>query len=138
MADKLTPQKRSANMAAIRSKNMKPELIVRKWLFARGYRYRLHGKGLAGKPDLVFASRKKVIFVHGCFWHQHDDPDCLDGRRPKTRLDYWDKKLSGNLARDQRNLASLQQAGWQVMTVWECETKRMDAVGPQLIEFLSA
>lgn len=136
MADKLTPRERSANMAAIRSKNMKPELIVRKWLFSRGYRYRVHAKGLAGKPDLVFSSRRKVIFVHGCFWHQHDDPECLDGRMPKTRLEYWDKKLSGNQERDRRNVLSLQQAGWKVMIVWECQTKDMGATGPQMAEFL--
>lgn len=137
MVDKLTPARRSKNMAAIRSKDMLPELAVRRWLFARGYRYRIHGKGLPGRPDLVFPARKLVIFVHGCFWHQHDDPLCLDGRRPKSRQDYWDEKLSSNIARDQRNRTELENAGWRVLVIWECETKSMDKLGPKLLQSLA-
>ncbi|KPP82023.1 MAG: DNA mismatch endonuclease, patch repair protein [Oceanicaulis sp. HLUCCA04] len=137
MTDKLTPEHRSRNMAAIRSKGMKPERIVRSLVHGMGYRYRLHRKGLPGKPDLVFGPRRKLIFVHGCFWHQHDDPVCKIARKPRSNLDYWEKKLSRNVARDQRNLAALEAVGWSVLTVWECETKHLDTLKARLHQFLS-
>ena len=137
MADKLTPSHRSRNMAAIRSKDMKPELIVRRLVHSLGYRYRLHRKDLPGKPDLVFGPRKRVIFVHGCFWHQHDDPNCRDGRMPKSRLDYWEPKLRRNLERDKDNQRKLEQAGWKVLIVWECETKDAAKLTEKLTTFLS-
>jgi DNA mismatch endonuclease, patch repair protein len=112
-------------------------MAVRSWLHKRGFRYRLHAKELPGKPDLVFPSRRKVIFVHGCFWHQHPDTLCLDGRPPKSRTEYWGPKLLGNVARDQSHKQHLIEMGWEVMTVWECETKDMSAVGPNLLRFLS-
>lgn len=115
---------------------MLPELRVRKWLHCKGYRYRLHKKGLPGKPDIVFGSRRKVIFVHGCFWHQHDKTGCLDGRAPKTRLDYWNNKLRTNVERDERVRLTLIEMGWQVLVVWECETKDIEALGERLLEFL--
>ncbi|MEW2913212.1 DNA mismatch endonuclease Vsr [Leisingera sp. JC11] len=133
MADKLTPERRSANMAKIRAKNTKPEMLVRRMVHGMGYRYRLHRKDLPGKPDLVFGPRRKVIFVHGCFWHLHD---CRDGRIPASRRDYWEPKLQRNAERDAEQLAALQAAGWQVLTVWECETKDLGALQSRLAEFL--
>lgn len=124
-------------MSAIKSRNMKPEMAVRSWLHRKGFRYRLHVKALPGKPDLVFSSLRKVIFVHGCFWHQHSDPLCLDGRIPKSRVEYWRPKLSGNVARDDEQQLKLRAAGWDVMTVWECETGDMSSTGQKLVRFLN-
>lgn len=124
-------------MAAIRSKDMKPEMAVRRLVHSLGFRYRLHNKKLPGKPDLVFKSRRKVVFVHGCFWHQHDDPTCLDGRLPKSRPEYWIPKLSKNRERDQRNIKALQDEGWAVAVVWECETRDIPALEEKLRRFLS-
>jgi len=116
---------------------MKPELIVRRLVHSLGYRYRLHKKELPGKPDLVFGTRKKVIFVHGCFWHQHNDPNCKDGRLPKSRLDYWLSKLEKNKLRDQTNAEQLTNLGWESLVVWECETKDVSALRERIIEFLN-
>lgn len=113
-------------MAAIRSKNMKPEMRVRSLVHRMGYRFRLHRKDLPGKPDLVFGPRRKVIFVHGCYWHQHSDPACLDGRPPKSNTAYWLPKLQRNVERDASNIEALEALGWSVMVIWECETKRED------------
>ena len=121
MADTVAATRRSEIMSGIRSKGMKPEMIVRRELHARGYRYRLHGGDLPGKPDLVFAGRRKVIFVHGCFWHQHADPACRIVRRPKSNLDYWMPKLERNVARDAENRVRLRRLGWEVLVIWECE-----------------
>ena len=136
MTDKLTPERRSANMASIRSRDTAPEMAVRKLAHALGYRFRLHRKDLPGKPDLVFPGRKAIIFVHGCFWHQHPDPQCKDGRRPKSRPGYWGPKLDGNLTRDARRQAELEAAGWKVLVVWECRTRDTDALAAALIDFL--
>jgi DNA mismatch endonuclease (patch repair protein) len=122
-------------MSKIRSTHTKPELIVRRLLHAAGYRYRLHRKDLAGKPDLVFAGRRKVIFVHGCFWHQHDAASCLDGRRPKSNTSYWEPKLTRNVDRDKTAVAQLEAEGWAVLTVWECETRDVGLAG-RLRDFL--
>lgn len=126
--DKLTPSRRSANMRAIRSKNTRPELLVRKTLRCSGFTgYRLHRKDLPGRPDIAFIGRKKAIFVHGCFWHGHD---CREGsRRPKSRTDYWLPKISGNQNRDSTHRARLTAAGWDVMVVWGCEVSRDDLSG---------
>ena len=137
MTDRLSPEDRSRNMAAIRSKGMKPERIVRSLVHRMGYRYRLHRKGLPGKPDLVFGPRRKVIFVHGCFWHQHDDPACKIARKPKSNQGYWDEKLARNVARDKRNQAGLEAQGWSVLIIWECETKDVEALKGILQRFLS-
>jgi DNA mismatch endonuclease (patch repair protein) len=134
--DKLSPERRSANMARIRSQNTSPELTLRKLIHGLGYRFRLHRKGLPGKPDLVFPSRKKVIFVHGCFWHQHADPKCLDGRPPKSNLNYWLPKLARNAERDAKARAALNAQGWRVLAVWECETKDAQRLAPKIAEFL--
>lgn len=136
--DVLTPARRSANMARIRSRDTKPEMIVRRILHAAGYRYRLHGKGLPGKPDLVVRSRRKVVFVHGCFWHQHDQENCLDGRKPKSNTVYWHSKLESNVDRDRDHVARLEADGWQVEVVWECETERPDELLDRLQAFLEA
>lgn len=124
MVDSVTPALRSEIMSRVRSKNTRPEMIVRRMLHKAGYRYRLHTADLPGKPDLVFAGRKKVIFIHGCFWHMHES--CAMARIPKSRVEFWTAKLSANRDRDTRNVAELRQAGWDVLTVWECELARSD------------
>ena len=108
-------------MRAIRSRDMKPELHVRRAAHGLGYRFRLHRADLPGKPDLVFAGRQKVIFVHGCFWHQHRG--CQDGRMPHSSLGYWRPKLMRNVKRDAEHLARLKISGWKALVIWECETR---------------
>ncbi len=134
--DTLTPVERGKRMSLIRSKNTKPEMRVRKLVHAMGYRYRLHGKDLPGKPDMVFKSRRKVIFVHGCFWHRHPDPNCKLARLPKSRKEFWGPKLSGNRERDERANQALQQAGWDVLVVWECESANLEQLENTLRAFL--
>ena len=121
MQSDLPSDKRSRNMAAIRSKNTRLEMTVRRGLHARGLRYSLHGRELPGKPDLVFPSRRTVLFVHGCFWHAHEG--CAAFRLPKTRPDQWAAKLYGNRSRDARVKADLEALGWRVQVVWECEIR---------------
>lgn len=133
--DKLSPQRRSANMRAIRSQGMKPEMMVRRLAYSLGYRYRLHRKDLPGKPDLAFIGRRKAIFVHGCFWHQH--PACRDGRPPNSNTSYWGPKLARNVERDNENEARLRAAGWDVLTIWECETGQPNVLAERLTSFLS-
>jgi DNA mismatch endonuclease (patch repair protein) len=106
-------------MRAVRRSDTGPELAVRRLLFGAGYRYRLHCSGLPGRPDIVFKGRRKVVFVHGCFWHGHD---CRKGRLPKSRVEYWRGKIDRNRSRDGRVLAELEAAGWASLVVWECET----------------
>jgi len=130
MTDVHTPQQRSRNMAAIRSKNTKPELVVRKVLCELGIRYRLHRRDLPGSPDIVMPSRKTAIFVHGCFFHMHK---CKYGKVvPATNADFWSNKRLGNVQRDKKNANELRKLGWQVLTLWECETKNDDWVRRQL------
>ncbi|MBS4050628.1 MAG: DNA mismatch endonuclease Vsr [Methylomonas sp.] len=121
-------------MSKIRSKNTSPELAVRKLVFSLGYRYRLHGKNLPGKPDLVFPGRKKVIFVHGCFWHYHD---CKKGKPPKSRLEYWLPKLQNNRERDAANISALTDLGWEVLIIWQCEVKDLEKLKETVTEFLN-
>jgi len=133
MPDEINPEK-SRQMALIRSKDTKPELIVRTVAHRLGYRFRLHRKDLPGKPDLVFPSRRAIIFVHGCFWHGHN---CKRGSRvPKTRTEYWRAKIARNTARDQRALAALESDGWRVLTIWECELTNQSSLEERLIAFL--
>jgi DNA mismatch endonuclease (patch repair protein) len=120
------PIGRSENMRRIRSRNTTPEVAVRSYLHAAGFRYRLHGRTLVGKPDIVFPGHRVAVFVHGCFWHQHKG--CKDASTPKTHSDYWSPKLASNVARDARNLAALRSDGWSVMVIWECETKRPECL----------
>lgn len=122
MPDRHTPAQRSFNMSRIRSKNTKPEIRVRKKLFAAGFRYRLNVKNLPGKPDLVFKKYKTAVFVHGCFWHGHEQ--CRYFVTPKTQTEFWTAKINGNIRRDLDNERKLLDAGWQVLTVWECELKK--------------
>jgi DNA mismatch endonuclease (patch repair protein) len=121
MADTLSPSERSDRMRRIKGKDTSPELAVRKLAFAAGYRYRLHAKGLPGRPDLVFPRLKLTLFVHGCFWHGHEG--CKTAHVPKTRSEYWKSKFLTNQLRDCRVQRELQEAGWSVLVVWECETK---------------
>jgi DNA mismatch endonuclease (patch repair protein) len=131
--DKVTPERRSQNMSKIRSRDTSPELIVRQYLYSHGLRYRLHSKNLPGKPDLVFASRRLCVFVHGCFWH--GCPRCIDGtRRVKSNEQYWSAKVVGNQARDVRNRTALVAAGWTVLVIWECEIRRTNRLSELLAE----
>lgn len=123
MTDTLSPSQRSERMSRVRSRNTKPELAVRHFLHAAGLRYRLHQRVAGARPDLVFPSRKLVVFIHGCMWHQHPAPDCKLARLPKSRLEFWRPKLEGNVARDERQRAALEEAGWTVLTIWECEAR---------------
>ncbi|SFM80260.1 very short patch repair endonuclease [Rugamonas rubra] len=136
MVDSIDQAARSALMSRIRGKNTRPELIVRKLVYAAGYRYRLHVRKLPGSPDLVFAGRKKVIFVHGCFWHLHDN--CKGGRIPKTRVEFWREKLHGNKQRDERTAETLRLAGWDVLVVWECELSDLDVLEHIVRAFLGS
>lgn len=124
---------RSANMRAIRSKDMLPELAVRILVHKLGYRYRLHKKDLPGKPDLVFASRWKVIFVHGCFWHSHG---CKLSHMPKSNVGYWGPKLDRNRIRDLRNVEALTAAGWRSLVIWECEMGDLAGLRKRVMKFL--
>ena len=133
MTDKISTSERSWNMSVIRSTGMKPEMLVRSLVHRLGYRYRLHAKDLPGKPDLVFRPRKKVIFVHGCFWHQHAKEDCKDGRQPKSNTGYWAPKLARNVERDATNLAALKAAGWRVLVLWECDVLKGGSRLPERI-----
>lgn len=116
----------SEAMSRVGSKDTKPEMVVRRLAHAMGYRFRLHQKDLPGTPDLVFPSRRKAIFVHGCFWHGHSDPECKLARMPKSRVEFWQEKVDRNRARDHRSETALKELCWQVLTVWECETKVRD------------
>lgn len=108
-------------MARVKSKNTRPELRLRRALYASGLRYRLQARELPGRPDIVFRRAKVAVFVHGCFWHQH--PGCKHARMPKSRLDFWEAKFAANIKRDERQLSELEAAGWAVVTVWECQTR---------------
>ena len=136
MVDKISPVRRSANMAAIHSTNTQPELTVRRLVHSLGYRYRLHCKYLPGKPDLVFRPRRKVIFVHGCFWHLHPAKNCLDARQPKTNQSYWSPKLQRNAERDREHVLKLRSEGWKVLVIWDCETRDSEKIIKRLIKFL--
>jgi DNA mismatch endonuclease (patch repair protein) len=136
MSDTLTPSERSKRMALIKGKNTGPEWVVRRMVHALGARYRLHGKELPGCPDLVFRRLRKVIFVHGCFWHRHPDSNCKLARLPKSRMDFWEKKLGENRERDIRNEQALSTAGWKVMVVWECELRHKEQLENKLKQFL--
>ena len=134
MPDHLTLEARSRNMAQVKSRDTKPERLVRSLLHRMGYRFRLHRKELSGCPDIVLPRHRKVIFVHGCFWHGH--PGCRRSGHPSTHREFWDKKIDATIARDTRNLASLEESGWKVLVVWECETRNHDSLFALLSEFM--
>ncbi len=136
MADIFSPEKRSAIMSRIKSKDSKPELIVRKLTHSMGFRYRLHGKNLPGNPDLVFPKYKKVIFVHGCFWHGHEG--CKRATLPSTNVEFWKKKISGNVVRDKNNYEKIKSIGWNYLIIWQCETKKslLEGLANKIILFL--
>jgi DNA mismatch endonuclease, patch repair protein len=138
MADVHDKKTRSYNMSQIKGKNTKPEMLVRKFLHANGFRYRLHVKDLPGKPDIVLPKYKTVIFVHGCFWHGHED--CSKSTLPKTKTEWWRNKISGNINNDVKALTALQKSGWKVITIWSCELSASDKDKQfkRLIKYLSA
>lgn len=132
--DNLTREQRRRTMKRVKSTNTSPEMLVRRLVHGMGCRYRLHRRDLPGAPDLVFAGRRKIIFVHGCFWHGHD---CKSGRkRPKTNREYWSRKLDRNKTRDAENQLKLKELGWDVLIAWECEMKDRDALEERLRRFL--
>ena len=132
--DRLSPAQRSALMSRVRGRDTKPEHAVRSIAHRLGYRYRLHVADLAGKPDLVFPSRRKIIFVHGCFWHRHR---CKRGALPSTNRSFWKEKLERNRSRDQKAIRTLKKAGWRVLVVWECRTRNSSALKARLGRFLA-
>ncbi|MGB8768255.1 MAG: DNA mismatch endonuclease Vsr [Candidatus Korobacteraceae bacterium] len=133
--DNLSTQRRSANMRAVRSCDTQPERVVRRVSHGLGYRFRLHVDSLPGRPDLVFAGRRKVIFVHGCFWHHHS---CKHGAQtPKTNTAFWTTKIAKNVKRDAETLLRLKAAGWRSLVVWECETKTQERLAARLRRFLA-
>lgn len=136
MADTLSPQERSKRMSLVRGKNTSPELHVRRIVHTLGFRYRLHRSNLPGKPDLVFPSRKKAIFVHGCFWHRHGDPKCHLARLPKSRLGFWLPKLEANRLRDIEKQKALRAVGWKFLVVWECKIGDKEQLENRLRHFL--
>lgn len=129
-------KKRSKNMAAIKSKGMKPELTVRRLVYNMGCHYRLHRKDIPGRPDLAFIGRKKAIYVHGCFWHQHSDPRCKIVHKPKSNLDYWLPKLKRNKERDRKALSEIKKTGWESLVIWECQTRDDEALTRRIKAFL--
>lgn len=135
MSDIMDAATRSRLMSRIRGKNTKPELRVRRYLHAQGLRFKLHDHNLPGKPDLVFPKYRTVVFVHGCFWHRHKG--CPSATSPKSRAKFWEEKLEGNVLRDAKNAVKLQEAGWRVLTIWECESASASALA-SLVEEIRA
>ena len=137
MADDHTPEQRSYNMSRIKRKNTAPEILVRKYLFSRGLRYRVDDRRFTGRPDLVFPRYKTVVFVNGCFWHHHD---CESFVWPKSNIDYWTAKIKRNETRDALNTERIQQMGWKVIVVWECKlkTERREETLKTLYEHITA
>lgn len=133
MVDHVSEKRRSWIMSKVRQKDTKPELTLRRALHRLGYRYRLHCRDLPGSPDIVFPSRRKVIFVHGCFWHGHG---CRWGMLPKSRPEYWKPKIESNRERDAKSLVALREAGWETMVVWQCELRVVDDAVSRVEEFL--
>lgn len=134
VVDTISAEARSRVMSRVRGKDTSPEWRVRRFLHASGFRYHLHVAELPGKPDIVFRGRRKVIFVHGCFWHRH--PGCKRARLPKSRVEFWTEKLNGNAARDREHQAALRVRGWDVLVVWECQTLKPETIATVLRGFL--
>lgn len=132
--DSLDTKSRSRLMGKVRSKNTATEIKVRKLVYSLGYRYRVNVSGIAGTPDIVFRKKRKVIFIHGCFWHRHE---CFNGQRtPKSRVDFWENKFAANIERDKRTCAELTNEGWEYLIVWECELKNENTLKSKLLAFL--
>ena len=121
-------------MSRIKSKNTKPEILIRKLLHNIGYRYRIHIKNITGKPDLTFTRRKKVIFVHGCFWHRHKN--CKFSTCPKTNIEFWNEKFEKNIKRDRKVQLELNKQGWKHLVIWECELKHLEKIKTKILNFL--
>jgi DNA mismatch endonuclease (patch repair protein) len=134
MSDIYSKSKRSDIMSHISSKETKPEILVRKFLFSNGFRFRKNLKDLPGKPDIVLPKYKTVIFIHGCFWHGHT---CKKGTLPTTNVEFWKTKIGGNIERDKRDIAELEQQGWHVIVVWQCEIKNIEFQKERLAKLLS-
>lgn len=134
MVDSISASERSRIMSLVKGKNTRPEMVVRRLVHGLGFRYRLHDAKLPGKPDLVFSRKRKVIFVHGCFWHRHQN--CSLARIPKSNQEFWTAKLNGNKLRDETNLRKLHEAGWEALVIWECELRNMNALTDRLQSFL--
>jgi DNA mismatch endonuclease, patch repair protein len=134
--DKLSAESRSALMARVKSRDTKPEWVVRRLAWSLGYRYRLHAAGIPGTPDMVFASRKKAIFIHGCFWHRHS---CRRGQSfPSTRIEFWSRKFARTKKRDAEVRKALKKEGWSFLLIWECELADQEALKRRLMKFLEA
>jgi len=133
--DIITPERRSWNMSRIKGKNTKPEIIVRSLLFKLGYRFRLHYKKLPGKPDIVIPKYKTIIFVHGCFWHRHTG--CQYAYSPKSRVDFWENKFNENINRDKKKKKELEDLGWKVIVLWECETKNTNILQEKISKIIN-
>ena len=136
MADTLSAADRSQRMSRIRGKDTGPEMLVRRVVHRLGFRFRLHRKNLPGHPDLVFPRLRSVILVHGCFWHRHPDPNCRLARLPKSRVEFWEAKLTANRLRDLRNQNGLAAAGWRILVVWECDLRHKEQLENKLRRFL--
>jgi len=134
--DTLSPAERSERMSRVRNKGSRAELLVRSLVHRLGYRFRLHRVGLPGRPDLVFPARRKVIFVHGCFWHRHPDPACALARLPKSRQEFWVPKLEGNRRRDLRVEDELNSLGWRSLVIWECQLRDSSFLKNEIRTFL--
>lgn len=134
MSDRFTPEERSRIMSRVKGQNTKPEKIVRSLLHAMGYRFRLHRKDLPGKPDIVLPKHRKVIFVHGCFWHGHEN--CGRAARPQANTEFWNKKLDSNIARDANTRVELEKLGWHFLIIWQCEMKDVEKLRQRLAHFL--
>jgi len=130
--DSLTQERRSWNMRQIRSKDTKPEILIRKALWRMGYRFRIHYKKLPGKPDVVIIKHKLAIFIHGCFWHRHDG--CIEASKPKTNSEYWENKISKTMERDKEHNAEIIQLGWRVIIIWECEIRNDVSENKKLLQ----
>lgn len=135
MTDHVNPTKRSEIMRAVRSRDTGPELVVRKMIHRAGFRYRLHSKKLPGTPDIVFPRLKKVIFVHGCYWHGH--PGCKKAALPKSRVEFWKAKVDGNRVRDQTRMLQLRQDGWMPIVVWQCELREPEKLFRRVTSLLN-
>jgi DNA mismatch endonuclease (patch repair protein) len=136
MTDTLTKEQRSLRMASVKSRDTSPELLVRRMIHAMGFRFRLHARDLPGQPDIVLPRHRKIVFVHGCFWHRHGATGCSLARLPKSRLGFWRRKLEANRQRDERVLRKLRRGGWKILVVWECQLRDKERTENRLKSFL--